>query len=232
MINREMMIWLVALAIVFFASVPFSVAAGPKVPPVDEASKDASLVEFRNKLLDAIARRDIDYVVKQASGDIKLSFGGSFGKKDFRKSLTLSEKDLADEYKYRAAEMREGYWDALEEVFRMGGRFTATNVFEAPYTWTTKLPGDSDPYTTYLITNKIAPLRDRPSKYCTIIYKLAYEDETGIAGGEGTKFQKVQLASGAQGFVHEDSLRSSIDYRARLQKHNGRWTITLFISGD
>jgi len=77
------------------------------------------LVTFRNKLLDAIVRRDIDYVVKQASSDIKLSFGGSYGQKDFRKSLALSAKDLADEYKYRAAEMREGYWDALEEVFRM-----------------------------------------------------------------------------------------------------------------
>jgi hypothetical protein len=226
------MTWLPALAIAFFVSAPLAIAAKLKVPPVDEAAKDSSLVTFRNKLLDAIVRRDIDYVVKQASSDIKLSFGGSYGQKDFRKSLTLSAKDLADEYKYRAAEMREGYWDALEEVFRMGGQFTAKNVFEAPYTWTTKLPHDADPYTTYLIITENAALRDRPSKYGAVITALAYNVVTGIAGGEGTRFQKVKLASGTQGFVHEDDLRSSIDYRARLKKLNGKWTITLFISGD
>lgn len=232
MTNRKWMTSLLALAIVVFISVPPSRAAGLKVPPVDEAPRDASLVTFRDNLLDAIARRDVDYVVEQASPEIRLSFGGSYGQKDFRKSLTLSAKDLADEYKYRAAEMREGYWDALEEVFRMGGRFTARNVFEAPYTWTPKLPRDHDPYMTYLVTRKDAAMRDRPSKYGAVIGKLAYDVVTGIAGGKGTKFKKVQLASGAQGFVHEDDLRSAIDYRARLVKQDGKWTITLFISGD
>lgn len=232
MIDRKWMTWLPALTVVVFVSAPLAMAAGLKVPPVDEATKDASLVMFRGKLLDAIARRDIDYVVKQASSDIKLSFGGSYGQKDFRKSLTLSAKDLADEYKYRAAEMREGYWDALEEVFRMGGQFTDKNTFEAPYTWTAKLPHDADPYTTYLIITRNAALRERPSKYGAFIAALAYDVVTGIAGGEGTKFQRVKLASGTQGFVHKDDLRSSIDYRARLQKLNGKWAITLFISGD
>ncbi|NNE25123.1 MAG: hypothetical protein HKN11_21185 [Rhizobiales bacterium] len=232
MIDRTVILWLFAMAWVFFASMPPSMAAEFRVLPVDEAAKDASLVTFRGKLLDAIARRDLDYVVGQASSDIKLSFGGSYGQKDFRKSLTLSAQDLADEYKHRAAEMREGYWDALEEVFRMGGQFTAADTFEAPYTWTAKLPQDADPYTTYLVITKDAPLRDRPSKYGAVISSLSYDIVTGIEGGEGTKFQKVKLASGAQGFVHEDHLRSSIDYRARLQKRNGKWTITLFISGD
>ena len=232
MINHITVLRPVAFAGVIFAAVPHLVAAELKVLPVDEAAKDASLLAFRDKLLDAIARRDLDYVVNQASNDIKLSFGGSFGTKDFRKSLTLSENDLAAEYKYRAAEMREGYWDALEQVLRMGGQFTARDVFEAPYTWTAKLPQDTDPYTTYLIINKNAPLRGRPSKYGAVIGTLSYDVVTGIEGGEGTKFQKVMLASGVQGFVHEGDLRSSIDYRARLQKLKGKWAITLFISGD
>jgi hypothetical protein len=223
---------LLACAMVFFVSASLLMAADIKVPPVDEAAQDASLVKFRDKLLDAIVRRDIDYVVKQASSDIKLSFGGSSGPKDFRKSLSLSAKDLAAEYKYRAVEMREGYWDALEEVFRMGGQFTAKNTFEAPYTWTAKLPHDADSYSTYLIITENAALRDRPSKYGEAIAALSYDVVTGIKGGEGTKFQKVKLASGAQGFVHKDDLRSIIDYRARLQKLNGKWTITLFIAGD
>ncbi|MGI9463889.1 MAG: SH3 domain-containing protein, partial [Aestuariivirgaceae bacterium] len=209
MTNRISLPQLLVCASLYFAFIPLSMAAGPKVPPVDEAAQDPTFLTYRDKLLDAIVRRDVDYVVKQAAGDVKLSFGGSFGRKDFRKNLTLSEKDLADEYKHRAAEMREGYWDALEEVFRMGGRFTATNVFEAPYTWTAKLPDDSDPFTTYLITNTTAPLRHRPSKYSTIIDILAYDVVTGVAGGEGTKFQKIKLASGTEGFVHEDDLRSS-----------------------
>ena len=85
---RKKMVWLLALVVVVFVSAPPSIAAEFKVPPVDEAVKDASLVAFRDKLLDAIARRDIDYVVKQAAPDIKLSFGGNHGQEHGRDVAT------------------------------------------------------------------------------------------------------------------------------------------------
>jgi len=123
---------IVCLALTLF---PWQVSwsAERKALPVDEASKDPSLVDFRARLLDAIVRRDVDYVVAQASSDIHLSFGGHAGREDFRNFLTLTEDDLADEYKHTAKAQREAYWDDLEEVLRMGGRFTAPDKFAAPY---------------------------------------------------------------------------------------------------
>ena len=214
------------------APVPGLRAFDGKALPADEATEDPSLSQFRDRLLDAIVRRDVDYVVSQAATDIRLSFGGHAGKKDFRKFLTISEKDLADEFKLDAAEQREKYWDSLEQVLRMGGRFTDPNIFEAPYTWTSDRPDGSDHFATYFVISDNAPLRDRPSKYGAIVDTLSYVIVTAVIGGEGTEFLKVKLATGSQGFVHEDDLRSALDYRAILQRSDGEWRITAFISGD
>jgi hypothetical protein len=222
-----------ALVVLSLIAVQPSFADAGKALPADEAAKDATLVEFRQRLLDAIVRRDVDYVVNQAAVDIQLSFGGQAGREEFRRSLDNSTVSyLTSEGKHNADEAREQYWDALEEVLRMGGRFTKADVFEAPYTWTAKQPDGNDPFTTYFVISKAVPLRDRPSKYGSTVGTLSYDIVSSVIGGEGTKFQKVKLASGAQGFVHEDSLRSSIDYRAILKKNNQKWNITAFVSGD
>ncbi len=203
-----------------------------RIIPFDEAAKDKTFVDFRSQLLDAIAKRDVDFVVNQAAEDIKLGFGGNDGRTAFRKNLTLSPDDLAAEYKHEADRRRERYWDALEEVLRLGGKFTGESTFEAPYTRAADLPSDSDPYSTYLVISNNAALRDRPSKYGTLVGLVSYEIVTAIKGGEGTEFVKVKLSTGVQGFLHKDDLRSTVDYHAILRKVDGRWQLSVFVSGD
>ena len=212
--------------------VPGLQAFDGKARPADEATNDPSLLQFRDRLLNAIVQRDIDYVVSQAGTDIQLSFGGHAGRTDFRAFLSISEKGFADQCGLDAAEQRERYWDSLEQVLRMGGRFTDQDIFEAPYTWTAARPDGSDHFATYFVISDDAPLRDRSSKYGSIVATLSYDIVTAVDGGEGTKFLKVKLASGLQGFVHEDNLRSALDYRIILQRSNRDWRITAFISGD
>ena len=220
----------VLVAIIFTAAV--ARAEERKALPVDEAGKDAAFAAFRDKLVDAVARRDVETVVARASADIQLSFGGHAGRKDFRDFLTISEDDLADEYKHEAASRREGYWDALEQVLRMGGRFTKPDTFEAPYTWTVVLKADDDPFATYFVIGADVPLRDRPSGFGKVAATLSHDIVTRIDGGEGTSFLKVKRADGVTGFVDKAQLRSPVDHRAIFEKRDGSWLMVTFIAGD
>lgn len=200
--------------------------------PVDQAVQHPSFAAFRARLIDAVVRRDVDDVVAQASGDIHLSFGGHAGHADFRELLTVPEDSLVDEFKHEAAQRREQYWDALEEVLRLGGRFTAPGRFEAPYTFTVELSVDDDPFRTGFITGDNVVLRDRPNRHGSAIGSLSYDIVTILDRGEGTRYREIRLASGRQGFVHEDYLRRPVDHRAIFEERDGKWHMVTFIAGD
>ncbi len=222
---------LMMITVTLFAN-PAAADATRKALPVDQAYKDPSFLRFRTRLLDAIARRDVEFVVSQASLDIHLSFGGHSGRDDFRKFLTLSEKDMAEEYKHQATKQREDYWDALETVLRLGGRFASKNEFHAPYTWTVPLKPDDDVFATRFVVGTSVALRQRPSLYGRVLARLSHDIVTVLEGGDGTRFTKIKLASGKTGFVHEDFLRSAVDYRAHFVRHDGTWAMTVFLAGD
>lgn len=210
----------------------FALAAERKALPVDEAAQVQGFEAYRNDLLAAIARRDVEAVVASASKDVELSFGGDTGHDALRSFLTLSEDDLADEYKDQAAGMREGYWDALEEMLRLGGKADGPDAFDAPYTWTVELGENDDPFTTYFVIDRDVPMRDRPNRHGAVEKVLAYDIVEVIDGGEGTSFQKVRLATGETGFVDKVHLRSAVDYRARFERRPDGWKMVFFLAGD
>jgi hypothetical protein len=222
------------LALALLSAVPFAPLAAEerKALPVDEAGQLEGLEAYRADLLDAIARRDVDAVVAGAADDIVLSFGGDAGRESLRQLLTQTEDDFADEYKHMADEEREGYWDALEDVLRLGGRVEGEDTFQAPYTWTVELGDNDDPYETYFVIGDAVSLRDRPNRHGTITATLSHDIVKAVDGGAGTRFRKVQLADGTEGYVHEDDLRSAVDYRAIFERRDGTWQMTMFLAGD
>ena len=55
-----------------------------KAYPIDQGPENASFAKFRATLLEAVIQRDVKKVISYASKTVKLSFGGHFGRKDFR----------------------------------------------------------------------------------------------------------------------------------------------------
>jgi len=212
--------------------VPQAWAGERKAAFVDQGAKDATFVSYRDKMLDAIVRRDVDEVVLAAAPDVHLDFGGGAGRAEFRQRLTLTEEDLAEEYGHLADEQREQYWEALEEVLRLGGVFTQPTRFEAPYTWSVELTESEEPFSTSFVVGTSVPLRGRPSKFGDVITLLDEDIVQVLEGGRGTEFLEIQLVDGRRGFVHKDNLRSPIDYRAIFEKKAGLWLMTAFIAGD
>ena len=199
--------------------------------PVDEAAKDPSFLTYRNAMLEAIKTQDTEALLKFVDPDIHLSFGGDVGHDAMRRSLNLSEDDLSEEYKSQATELRQAYWDELETVLRLGGRFR-DRAFVAPYTWMAKTPEDADAYKTYFVTGSNVLLRSAGNADAPIITRLSYNIVYNDDWDPDADYQAIRLPDGQTGYLSSRYLRSQIDYRAIFSKVSGKWEMTMFIAGD
>lgn len=206
-----------------------------QIIPVDEAQQDPELLEFRDRLLEAVVARDVDYIVSISHPDITLDFGGGAGRDTLRQRLggdgpVYSEDEYGDE----TAQYREDLWLGFESALRLGGIYDADEPgFVAPHYFaadTGDLHYDAF-FTDFIVTDNVA-VRDRPNRYGTVIDRLDYELVERLEGGEGTSYGKVALEGGRSGYVHRDLLRSVVDYRALFAKIDGKWMMTVLIAGD
>lgn len=207
------------------------------IKPVDEAAKDPSLVEFRDKLIDAAERKDTKYVISVMDPKIHLSFGGHEGIADFKQMWQPDTKGSL-------------FWNELLAVLKNGGAFgedtdEGNKTFYAPYTFTS-FPDypEMDIFRDGAIIGKDVNLRDKPSLNAKVIGSLSYNvvmiDHQGSVMKKKTpgiemdtyEWYKIETLGGKKGFVHADYVRGHVDYRIGLEKQNGKWKITMFIAGD
>lgn len=195
-----------------------------KLRPVDEGGKDPSFAKYRTAMLDAVRRRDVDYVVAQADLQIKLSFGGDYGRETFRGLLTGTENWQG-----------EAYWAELQRVLELGGVFMDANSFCTPYVACLDVPGcpDCDPYETMFTVSKDAVARTAPDAYSPVAARLSYDVlRIDIETEHEGEWTPVILPDGSRGYVSGPDFRMSIDYRALFERVGGKWRMTVFIAGD
>ncbi len=203
--------------------------------PVDEAAQEASFLAFRTKLIAAVERRDVNYIISILDPKIELSFGGESGVADFKKMWKINAKNSR-------------FWGEFSKVIKNGGAFSGEgknklSTFSAPYTFSS-WPEDIDGFEYLAIFGNNVNLRERPAADAPIVDKLSYNivkpndaGSTKIKGGRGESdweydWIKVETLGGKTGFVKAEFARSHIDHRAGFTKKRGLWKMTYFISGD
>lgn len=181
---------------------------GPKLTPIDEATKDPSLVGYRNELLAAVRRRDADAVVAMVDPNIRTSFGGTGGAEDFRRMLGES-----------------GMWEELEQVLTRGGSFRGES-FWAPYVYSA-WPESHDAFEKLAIVGDDIPLRETSDPHSRVIATLSYDivERTEEAS-------RIETADGKVGYVDPRAVRSPVGYRAGFLKTNGQWRMNALLVGD
>lgn len=192
---------------------------GPKLMPVDEATADPSLAAFRDELLAAVRRRDVDAVVAAADPNILTSFGGGGGSAALRDLL-------------RDARM----WDELERILTLGGTFRGEGeqrMFWAPYVYSA-WPESHDAFMSLAVIEPRAPLRTAPSASAPAAAMLSYDiiERASEPGADEGAWRRVKTADERVGFVAARSVRSPVDYRAGFRKTDHRWRMTALVAGD
>ena len=207
--------------------------------PTDEASQDPALLAFRDRLLDAVERRDIDAVIVMAAPNIHLSYGGDHGR-DTLRALLLGIEDMPWS--------GEVYWQELETALALGGAIRQFGedrgpVFCAPYTFFADVAPEMDPFETVLVISDAAPLRSSPDADGAVVARLDHDIAQIVANSPGYDpddplapyWLRVRTADGAhEGYLSSVDFRSPIDYRACFSQdlETGTWSWDQFIAGD
>lgn len=199
-------------------------AQAMKMEPVDQAAQDPSFVAYRNELLQAVRARDSEAVINLAAMDVMLSFGGDTGRESLRRNLKGFENWQG-----------EAYWAELQRVLELGGVFLDDGAFCSPYLACIDPPGcpDCDPFEIVFVTGVDVAARDAPDPEARIVARLSYDVlRTDADAYAGEDWYPVHLPTGRRAFLSHMDARMAIDYRARFEKIDGHWRMTVFIAGD
>lgn len=196
---------------------------GLKLRPVDEASQDPGFAAFRQKLLDAMKRKDRDFLLSVLLPTIRVSFGDVNGIEGFKKHWKLDSPDSP-------------VWDQLDKLLRMGGTFdtlSGERRFCAPYVYSAYPQNGPDAFESLVVTADHVPLHEKADSSSPTVATLSY-DIVRIADNykHPANWRKVKTESGKTGWVEERFVRSQIDYRACFEKKNGEWKMVLLVAGD
>ena len=186
--------------------------------PVDHAASRADFFAFRAQLQAALARRDADALLAAVAPDIKNSFGGDEGVDGFVRLWRPREPDSR-------------VYEELATVLALGGVFEGDETFIAPYVYA-RWPREFDPFEHVVLIAPDVRISTAPREGTEgagvssfVLYPLArnakdVEGWTAVRTGHGI------------GYVPSFLVRSPIDYRAFFVKREGRWQLTIFVSGD
>jgi hypothetical protein len=198
--------------------------------PVDEASQDPSFLQFRTKLLAAVDRKDAAYVYSIVDPKIRNGFGDRDTIAWFKRDWKLENKNSK-------------FWKTFAAVIKNGGSFwgegaNKMNMFAAPYSYS-NWPEDLDSFEYFVVFGSDVNLRKDPDPAGEVVAKLSHnivkvEEETLPKSGrsEYPGWKKVKTLGGLEGFIKDEFVRSSVDYRAGFEKKRGKWVMTFFLAGD
>ena len=198
-----------------------------KLPPVDEGANNAKWPRFKAQLLDALARRDRQFILGIVDRSIR-NTSGIIGAAEFVK---LWEPHSA----------ASALWVELPKVLFLGGVFVKRdgNVVEfcAPYVYY-KWPDSAASGASGAIIARDTLLKARPSANSATLLELSYDIVTvtdwEVADDDknnSQKWVKLKTKSG-EGYVPEEHARSPLEYRACFTYNGARWRMTALEVGE
>lgn len=196
-------------------------AQGLKLPPVDEGAVDATWPRFKARLLDALARRDPQFILGIVDRNIR-NTSGTDGAAEFNRL-----------WEPRSA--ASPLWVELPKILFLGGLFVkrAGKLVEfcAPYVYY-RWPDDISPDKSGAIIARETLMKARPAANSATLQTLSY-DVINVLDWEVAdenkditqKWIKLQSKAG-EGYVPEEHVRSPLEYRACFINSGARWRMT------
>jgi hypothetical protein len=201
-----------------------------KLYPVDEAPLDTSFFVFREQFRQAIARKDVFYLLDVAAKDISVSFGEQSGFADFVTiwGLGSNQPDTLE------------IWSVLERILAGGGAFSESRkAFSAPYIYAT-WPEAYDAFDYGAITGSGVRLRAEPNLSSRIMKTISHDIVLVLSeslpeeiDGEIYPWVQVETLDGIQGYVFGKFIAYPVGYRAGFRRAgNGEWYMMFLVAGD
>ncbi|HKA41817.1 MAG TPA: hypothetical protein VKF40_07500 [Burkholderiales bacterium] len=195
-----------------------------KLEPVDEAAADPSWISFRNRLLNAVEKRDLKFVLSILDRNVRSSLNRQRGIPEFRKQWDVTAADSP-------------LWRELKAALFLGSAYLKRDKGPrelcAPYLLA-KWPQDLIPHDYGVIITRDVLVKAAPSSDAKTLQTLSYDivavTDWEVANQVPTEKQlwvKVQVKSG-EGYVPEEQVRSAIEHSACFVKTESGWRMTGF----
>ncbi|MFE1743979.1 hypothetical protein [Coleofasciculus sp. H7-2] len=206
----------------------------PRRPIVltDRAKPGSSFYAFRQRLRQAVRNRDAAFLRQIADPQIKLSFG---------LPLTIEQLEIANP--------KAVVWQHLERIINTGcapyevsadssksDAWTCPHVAEAPV---------GDPFADVYIVGTQINVRSQPEANSSVVAVLSNEvvpfDSKGAERLSQQQIQSMETWDGWKPVITPEGVRGYVSsryayipsgYRARFENKQGKWKMTIFITGD
>lgn len=216
---------LLALLLALIATA--AAAQGFKLAPVDEGASDPQWPRFKARLLEALGRRDQQFLLSIVDRNIR-NTTETAGAAEFRKLWDPQSSSSP-------------LWSELPKVLFLGSVYVKRDARSqelcAPYVYY-RWPRDGAGDASGAIVARETVLRTQPAESSASIAALSY-DLVAVSDWEvddldkqsAQKWVKVKAGS-REGFVPEEHVRSPLEYRACFANSGGRWRMTAFEVGE
>lgn len=199
---------------------------------VDQAKPGSSFYQFRQQLQQAVQRRDANFIRSIAAPNIRLTFGTP---------ITLNDLDIDNPNAL--------FWRRLERIISTGcapyeapANAPATDAWVCPHVAQAAL---GDPFTDVYIVGEGVNVRARPELNSSVVGVVsnevvaidqaaynAFSDSQRIATETLSGWFPIVTSQGQRGYVSSRYAYLPAGHRARFERIDNRWQMTIFITGD
>lgn len=208
---------------------PSSAAPMPGIqafPPRDEAAYDQSWTRFRDRLLEALLKRDRNFVMNIVDPNVRNGIDRPNGHAEFRRQWHVDDEDSP-------------LWRELTRALHLGtahyGHARMPRSLCAPYVlpyW----PKQVDPRNNGAITARETSMRVGPSGTAAVLASLGYSivhvTDWEVADTDPEVKQKwVKISvEDREGYIPEEHIRSPIEHLACFRRSEAGWRLTSFLA--
>ena len=195
-----------------------------KLPPVEEASADASWANFRRRLLGAVEKRDRKFLLSIIDPKVRNQTEDTRGIAEFRRQWDLDSNDSP-------------LWLELPSALKLGGgwmtRDDGQREYCAPYVMA-RWPDDVDPVGHGAVLVRETLVQAEATAFSPVIGRLSYDivpvtDWEVADKAVDVKQRWVELRLGdRKGYIPEEHIRSPMEHAACFVKTRSGWRLTAF----
>jgi hypothetical protein len=213
-----------AAALICALSLPAFAQEERKLVPIDEGASDVSWLRFKKRLMDAIQKRDRQFLLSVLDKNVRNQSERARGVAQFRKEWELDTPDTP-------------VWRELSTALQLGAAYlkrdNGRTELCAPYLLG-RWPADVTPFDHGAIVSRDTGMHAEPSPSSSTLARLSYDivevtdwEVADKASGQPQKWVRVRHR-GREGYVLEEHVRSPIEQAACFAKSGNAWRMTGF----
>ena len=202
---------------------PLVHAQDGQLPPVDEAAGDVSWLRFKKQLMNAIEKKDKQFLLSILDRNVRNQDERTRGIATFRKQWELDTVDTP-------------VWRELGAALQLGSAYMKRDKGPrelcAPYLLG-RWPGDLNPISRAVAISRELLVQSEPSNTSSALGKLSYDIvsvtdwEVDDKANPNQKWVRIRYGD-RDGYVPEEQVRSPIEHAACFVKGANGWRMTAF----